>query len=336
MSSTLTGRVVRAAALLLVTLFGACAGVEEAPPTEAEVVVRSPLADDPAWIELDALAGRHGFRRVGTTGEGRIRLSRNDCEVQIDPQSRVSFFAGQLVLMSERPRQDEGGVWVAAALEKDFQALDRPVAKVETRPEPPVVEKLPTGRLAGRHFVIDPGHGGKDEGASSGGVKEKHVVLDVALQLGRLLEERGAKVTYTRRDDRFIELDDRAAISNRARPDAFVSIHVNSAGNRNARGVEVYRAQHRGAGARADKISGSANLARAIEAKLAEVTPVKDRGVKDSPGYRVLKLNDHPAVLLELGFVTNAEERARLGNAAYRRRLAEAILLGLETWSAGR
>ncbi len=337
MSSSFQHRAVVAGVAVLVTILSACAGAEK-PKEEPKPEVRvSALASDPNWIEVDQLASRHGFRRVGSTPEGRIRLQKPGTEVQIDPLSRVSFFAGNLVLMPERPREDLGRVYVAAALDRNFADLVTPTLPTP-RAEPVAREPKPIpGRsLSGRHFVLDAGHGGKDSGALGGGLQEKDIVLDITMHVGQLLRQRGAEITYTRTDDRFIPLDERAAISNRARPDAFLSIHVNAAANRAARGVEVFRAMHRGPGARADKISRSATLAVALEKKLALVTPVKDRGVKESPGFRVLKLNDHPAVLLELGFLSNPDERGRLGNDLYRRKLAEAIVLGLETWSARR
>ena len=323
------------ALMFVFVLLSACASTEKKKPVVAktkETVVTSRLEGDPAWIELDRLAQKRGFLRAGSTKEGRIRLRKSATEVQIDPQSRVSYFDGRLVMMTIRPREDGGRLYVSSTLDAEFLELERLALQKTTVATKP----LPSGRLAHAHFVLDAGHGGKDAGASRGQVREKDLVLDITKKVGAMLEAAGARVTYTRRDDRFIELDDRAAISNDANPTAFVSIHVNAAGNTRARGVEVYVPKYRLRGQATDKLVQSKALGVALLRRLEEATPGKDRGLKTSPGFRVLKYNDHPAVLLELGFVSNTDERARLANAIYRKRLAEAIVAGLRDYLARR
>ncbi|MEZ6196218.1 MAG: N-acetylmuramoyl-L-alanine amidase [Planctomycetota bacterium] len=98
--------------------------------------------------------------------------------------------------------------------------------------------------------------------------------------------------------------------------------------------MEVFRATRRSASHRSDKVGASRDLAASIYAELQRVSPHGDRGVKDSPGFRVLKLNENPAVLLELGFVSNPEEARLLSDPAYRARLAEAIAAGLEAYAS--
>ena len=92
-------------------------------------------------------------------------------------------------------------------------------------------------------IVIDPGHGGHDTGTiGPHGLMEKDLCLDVALRLGRLIEEKlpGAEVIYTRKDDTFVPLEERTAIANEAKADLFISVHANSSHDAAARGIETY------------------------------------------------------------------------------------------------
>jgi len=89
--------------------------------------------------------------------------------------------------------------------------------------------------------VIDAGHGGQNQGArGTGGLLEKDLVLDVTLRLAKRLEGRGIEVVLTRRDDRFVSLEERTSIANDARGDLFISIHANASRDQNARGIETY------------------------------------------------------------------------------------------------
>jgi N-acetylmuramoyl-L-alanine amidase len=175
-----------------------------------------------------------------------------------------------------------------------------------------------------RTVVIDPGHGGFDHGAHAiSGLDEKYLTLDVAKRLRPLLKERGYRVVMTRTTDIFIPLGVRTAISN-AHPDAaFVSIHCNWAGNRSAYGVESYYYNPR-----------SAPFARNILREIAYCYGSHSRGVK-SCHYYVLRHNQRPATLLELGFISNRSENAQLQNPAIRQLLAERIAAGISKAHGG-
>jgi len=164
--------------------------------------------------------------------------------------------------------------------------------------------------------VIDAGHGGKDRGATKHGVQEKDVALDVVRRLERHLKDAGYKTVMTRRSDVFIELNDRAAISNRYRDAVFVSVHFNY-GRRHAKGAEAF--YYSGPG----KI-----MADAMGSKLGRITEY--RGSKKSK-FRVLKLNRNPAVLVECGFLTNPRDAARAKSELHREKLADAMFDALRT-----
>ena len=214
-------------------------------------------------------------------------------------------------------------------------------------------------------IVVDAGHGGRDPGGPTVGgyTREKDVALQVALKLGDQLRSRGYAVTFTRTKDTLIALDDRGRIANDARGDLFISIHVNAAnpGWRNpgaARGVETYfLAEAKTEDARrveemeneavrfesgGDVVSNdplsfilsdmmqnehlreSADLADIVQRRLSDVYPGPSRGVKQA-GFRVLVSAFMPAVLVEIGFGTNAEDASYISNAAKQRAMAKAI-----------
>lgn len=175
-------------------------------------------------------------------------------------------------------------------------------------------------------IVVDAGHGGKDPGARGVSVSpEKTINLDVALRLARLLEQAGAKVVTTRSSDRFIPLDDRAAMADRTRADLFVSIHADSAQRAGASGTTIYIARN--------ALSQSRHAARSIAAALQRAG-IECRGTQ-SAGYRVLVGHSRPAVLIECGFLTNRADASRLNTAPYRAKLAAAIADGIATHFGG-
>ena len=165
---------------------------------------------------------------------------------------------------------------------------------------------------------IDAGHGGKDPGAVSGGVQEKDIALAVALKIGALLT--GYEVVYTRDEDVYVGLAERALIANQAQAGLFVSVHCNSAANTSANGMEVYHYTHAS--------EASKHAARAIYDKLLPVSGLRGRGVK-SKDLAVLRETKMPAVLIELGFVSNPSDRAKLTNFAWQDDAAQSIADGI-------
>ncbi len=214
-------------------------------------------------------------------------------------------------------------------------------------------------------IVIDPGHGGKDPGTfTKGGRMEKDIVLDIAKMLAPKLEERlGCKVILTRDEDVFLSLEKRTAFANVNKADLFISLHVNANDVRGVNGVETYflnmatdeRAVMLAAAENATseknisdlqkilnelmlntKITESSKLAHEVQEGITghmEKTriTVKDLGVKQAPFY-VLIGAEMPAVLVEVGFITNPTERRRLGNKKYLADLAEGITSGIDDY----
>lgn len=168
--------------------------------------------------------------------------------------------------------------------------------------------------------VLDPGHGGYDPGGVPGQrYSEKAAALDIAMRVRAGLIARGHRVVMTRTSDIFVGLSDRVSISKRTSGSpVFVSIHLNSAPNRDATGVETYYYS-----------SKSARLARAIHQQVIGAAGSPDRGVRRARFY-VLRYNTKPSVLLELGFLTNATEGARIARSTkHRQKLADAVVSGI-------
>lgn len=199
-----------------------------------------------------------------------------------------------------------------------------PMPRRLTAPEPTLprlqAERSVLPSLRGMRVVIDAGHGGKDPGTRGvSRMPEKSIVLLIANEVGRLLTHRGASVISTRTDDRFLELDDRAAFAGRHRCHLFVSVHADSAPRSSASGSTLYIAR----GASSDSFAA----ARSIQHALKDAG-IECRGIQRA-NFRVLAAHPYPAVLVECGFLTNAGDANRLNSQQYRSKVAAAVARGI-------
>ena len=216
--------------------------------------------------------------------------------------------------------------------------------------------------------MIDPGHGGHDAGAvGPGGLQEKELSLDIARRVAALLqEELGVRVVLTRARDQFVGLRERTALANRERADLFLSIHVNAAPDGAATGTETYFLSNEatdGAARRAAEYENrliaadtgarggspdvlrsilwdlaqsdfqqeSSRVAEALQNNLDRALRRPSRGVKQAPFY-VLGGAAMPAVLVEIGFISNPQEEQRLRDDGYRDRIARALVAGVTAY----
>jgi N-acetylmuramoyl-L-alanine amidase len=217
--------------------------------------------------------------------------------------------------------------------------------------------------------VVDPGHGGAQEGAiSPEGQLEKAVALDVARRLKAALEREGVEVLLTREQDVLLALADRVTFANQVHPDVFVSLHLNSMPTRRLRakleGVQTFflsasasgddarrvaeleNADSAGAGApeptdtlsfiladlrRSEAHADSARLAYAVHSRLVAASGGSDHGVQQAPFF-VLTGVEAPAVLVEFGFISHPEESRKLARPEYRDRVAQAIADGVRAF----
>ncbi|NCJ07555.1 AMIN domain-containing protein [Synechococcales cyanobacterium C] len=182
----------------------------------------------------------------------------------------------------------------------------------------------PMGR---RVVVIDPGHGGPDPGAVGiGGLRETDVVLPISLEVARLLQQQGVQVHLTRQSEVNVELQPRVSLAERTNANVFVSIHANaiSMSRPDVNGLETYHAPGSTTGNR---------LAQAIHNSILRRLNIRDRGVRSARFY-VLRQTSMPAVLVETGFVTGAEDAPRLRDPNWQRQMAAAIAQGILDYMA--
>jgi N-acetylmuramoyl-L-alanine amidase len=215
-------------------------------------------------------------------------------------------------------------------------------------------------------IVIDAGHGGHDTGTiGPTGLMEKDLCLDVALRLGKIIQQRlpGADVVFTRSDDTFIPLEERTHIANEAKADMFISIHANSSRDSDARGIETYYLNLKGSDeamevaarenatsdqgihelqdlvkqiARTEKIGESKEFAEDVQDSLSKrvqkaARVVKNRGVRKAP-FVVLIGADMPSILTEISFLSNPADEKMLKQPEHRQRVAEGIYQGVASY----
>ena len=194
--------------------------------------------------------------------------------------------------------------------------------------------------------VLDAGHGGQDKGANSSTGFEKDYTLDVIQNLKRMLVVKGYQVKMTRESDVFIPLEGRAEAANEQENAIFVSVHFNSAADGVANGFEVFAMTPRGALSTGDSVptldalkelpgnacdNASLALATCVQHSLLGHIPQTDRGIKRAR-FVVLKQNRLPAVLVEGGFLSSATESQRINEEEWRRKLAESIVAGVDSY----
>jgi N-acetylmuramoyl-L-alanine amidase len=231
---------------------------------------------------------------------------------------------------------------------------------------PPTKEDLQfRARVPKMRIVVDAGHGGWDLGTvGRRGLLEKDLVLEIAQRLGKLLETRlGTEVIYTRPDDNYITLDERASIANSSQADLFISVHANYSDLPSARGVETYYTNFFTAPGSRDvdtRISASGNkppvtaslspadlherieqsrrLAASVQRSLYGTLSVqnpglRDRGIKEA-GFVVLTESAMPGILAEVSFVSSPTDEQKLRSDGYREQIAEALYKGIARYAA--
>jgi N-acetylmuramoyl-L-alanine amidase/putative methionine-R-sulfoxide reductase with GAF domain len=231
---------------------------------------------------------------------------------------------------------------------------------------PPTKEDLQLrARVPKMRIVVDAGHGGWDLGTvGRRGLLEKDLVLEISQRLGKLLESRlGMEVIYTRPDDNYITLDERASIANQAQADLFISVHANYSDLPSARGVETYYTNFFSAPGSKDvdthaspsgakpavtatlspadlheRIEQSRRLAASVQRSLygtlsAQNPGLRDRGIKEA-GFVVLTESAMPGILAEVSFVSSPTDEQKLRSDGYREQIAEALYRGIARYAA--
>lgn len=179
-------------------------------------------------------------------------------------------------------------------------------------------------------IVIDPGHGGRDQGAqvTKPYCKEKRLALETALLVEKYLKQLGYRVILTRKSDHFIPLSKRVEIANQAKSALFVSLHYNSCPNAVAHGIEIH---YTADDSLKQKTVESKKLAEMILNSLVLRTNAKNRGLKKGQLY-VTRNTIMPSILVEGGFLTNMNERNNLINKTYIDKIAKSVAEGIDTY----
>lgn len=349
-------------------LFFGCESTGDKSPVEAEV---APIASEPVELvsevpdeatleearqaklreieEKLAEQAKSKVRAPQSIEEQAERLGAEIVRIEATQQWKLSK-GGRSLLVKEGSRNAElDGIKIS---------LDTPLSRVKGKwllaesDERNLLQALFAKPLVSQRqintIVIDPGHGGSQDGTKNEtlGILEKEMTLDVSLRLRKHLEGLGFKVALTRYDDRLVELKERSEIANGFKADLFVSVHFNSGPDLGATGLETFAltpagypstsgsAPEEGAGSFAGNRFDAENLAFAfcVQKSLVERLGREDRGVKKAR-FAVLKGLNCPGVLAECGFVSNQVEGRLISTAGYRERVAQALMEAIVTYA---
>lgn len=203
--------------------------------------------------------------------------------------------------------------------ENPFSALlERTPEKTPQIKKPTKTEEAKISKIKKKVIVLDPGHGGNDTGALRGSTLEKDLTLKIALKVKECLKEKGLKnIVMTRSIDKTLTLDERVQIANDKNADIFVSIHINASVKSEINGIETHYYTDNGY-----------NVAKIIHKELINNVNAMDRGLFKSKFY-VINHTEAPAVLLELGFISNEQERSSLNSEKRQMNSAQAIADGI-------
>lgn len=233
------------------------------------------------------------------------------------PNAEVS--TGRLVLeLEDGVTVDElfnqGSSYMTITLSKGLSQKNSSLSISQAMGQPIVVPRAPSETV----IVLDAGHGGSDPGAQRSDVNEKDVTLAITAKLKKVLETKGARIVMTRSDDTFVSLEDRVKITNQVNPNLFLSVHINSLqSTSDIHGIETYYQTDR-----------SLPLARRVHESLVTGLAAPDRSVRRARFY-VINHTPVPAILAEVGYITNKTERDRLISSDYQNKIANALARGV-------
>jgi N-acetylmuramoyl-L-alanine amidase len=287
------------------------------------------------WVDLPGPPSRSRTLRGGGSLR-EVRIGRSDglttrLVLEFSPGTQLEPAGLRLVgTARDRWRMELPGLanQTGPALgEGDLDAVSSaPLAQISfpTSGAPLSADGLPVVPRGRFKVVIDPGHGGPDPGAIGiGGLRETDVVLDICLQMARLLQARGVQVLMTRTSEVDVDLPPRVSLANSSGADLFVSVHANalSMSRPDVNGIETFYFEGAGASAR--------RLAAALQQQMVAISPGSpDRGVRTGRFF-VIRRTVMPSALVEMGFLTGSLDSRRLADASFRRSMALGLSAGV-------
>lgn len=347
-------------AVVAMTLAG-CASQSAYFKPDPSVLAGSRTIEGTQYIPLAKLCSSYGVRYSWDSYITTARIEKGSSEIVLRSGSSTILVNGAHKKMDRPAALSSGEMYVPLSfVNKNFGQLVGERAAEEAPPE--VVTRPRIYRIG--TMVIDAGHGGKDPGATGRRtrLKEKSMTLSIAKKIGAILERSGLRVIYTRKDDTFIPLPKRADIANRAKADLFVSVHINASRSKSLSGFECYHlSEATDDNARALEAFEDSSLtmnekaqvehSRPLDKTLWDLTLTENRaesselasyicdtveaarishvrGVRSARFY-VLKHTLMPAVLVEIGYLSNRAEEAKLKDPAFLDRMAELVAAGV-------
>lgn len=301
-----------------------------APPSDP-----TPVATNPARVGSDRVAAQLGLRERWVTPGSDFVLEGASGSLQFSVGRRETLLNGWKVFLGDPPRIDQGQVWFSGS---DVDSLLRPILLGDGL----------QGVTGVRTVAIDAGHGGHESGTRNQGLglAEKDLTLDVARRLATLLTGRGYAVILTRVDDTHVPLDERPKLARGA--DLFISIHFNATGNTAVTGTETYVLSKAGQASTGASLpydgdtsmlpgnqfdAPSAVFGFEVQRGLVDAFGTIDRGLKYAR-FAVLKGLPCPGILVESAFLSNRAEASRVADPAFRQRLAETLVRGIEAYGS--
>ena len=327
----------------------------------AEVSASSVIIGGTPYLDVYAFEKNKNFQYAWDPVAKNVKIEGPEGDARFHVGSEFMLSQRKLIALGGKTRHFQGKVVVPISAQTYLEGLSARKVEPVAAPLPVPAGFVPTHRL--QKIMIDAGHGGQDYGAiSPRGTREKEVALEVAHYVKQNLRRMGFEVEMTRRDDVFIPLSERAQKANSSSADLFVSIHANAAPTASLKGFEIYylseatddaalaveRAENStrrfetGDPAGSDKalrtilwdLKETENRRQSLRAAEQVVDSVENAAVISgkrirSANFYVLKWAECPAILVELGYLTNEEDEERLKDPEYQRRLADGIAEGL-------
>ncbi len=303
--------------------------LEASAMSDPRTFPRRTAFDNRAYVSLRHMARFYGFPRPEPKERGVV-MGNERVQVLFQENSRRAEVNGVVVWLHE-PVVVRRRTWLIS--ETDARLVIDPVLR-------------PAAHLSERGYrviVLDPGHGGRDEGGRGVfGTREKDLALTIARRVAVLLARAGQRVYLTRDEDRYLSLEERVRFARDREADLFVSIHFNTSANRDAQGTETFvltvgghpSTNEEGGGSYPSDLPGNAfdgasmGLGYSIQKGILTATGNADRGVRRSRFY-VVREAVSPAVLVECAFLTNPQEARKLQEVDYQNMLTEGIARGI-------
>lgn len=298
-------------------------------PLSGSSYIRSAQAYGKQYLYISDIASYYGLTLVANSENCEIRSKWNSIRFIFDKrEGRINGYKVNYLF----PPVNVNSIPLVSS--SDFQFILEPIMRSYSIPKQTL-----------RTIVIDPGHGGNDQGAAGKKYKEKDITLQIAKKLRNILVSKGFKVYLTRESDSNLDLDRRPEKCRSVGADIFISIHCNAVGKRDISGIETFAMAPEGTPSTSDTKPKTARekgnafnknnylLAFNVHSKLINATGTVDRGVKHAR-FVVLKNAPCPAFLVEIGFISNSYEETKLGNSNYQEKIANAIASGLSRYGS--